>query len=270
MLACESSRPALRQAPTTTVGNSGLRAAHLPQYEREAGVRVDVLPVGSGRALKLLQQGDAAIAITHDPVAEAAALEAGSITGYRKIMFNDFIIVGPAHDPSTVASAAGAAGAFARIADGGAPFVSRGDSSGTHAREQQLWALAGRRPAPDRLLETGQGMGGTLRVASERGAYTLTDRATFEQFKADLRLALVFEGGADLLNTYAVFVRSGSSGAERDAAEALADWLADGAGRQLIADFRIDGRTVFHAWPAGASRARPADRPQPEPATNAR
>jgi tungstate transport system substrate-binding protein len=251
------------------VENSGLLAAVLPAYERETGVRVDVLPVGSGQALNLLERGDAAAALTHDPVAEAFALAAGTIAGYRKIMFNDFIIVGPPDDPAGISGAAGAPDAFTRIAARSVPFVSRGDASGTFAREQEVWKLANRRPAQDQLMETGQGMGGTLRVASERNAYTLTDRATFEQFRADLRLAILYEGGPELLNTYAIYIRAAATGAERHAAAALADWLADGGGRQLVADFRADGRAVFHVWPAGISRSQPTDRPA-DALTNAR
>jgi tungstate transport system substrate-binding protein len=256
-------------ATTTSVENSGLLAAILPAYERQARVRVDVLPVGSGQALKLIGQGDVAVALTHDPAAEAQALEAGTIAGYRKIMFNDFVIVGPADDPAGIAAAPGAAEAFARIADAGAPFASRGDGSGTFAREQELWSLAERRPRPENLIETGQGMGGTLRIASERGAYTLTDRATFQQFEPDLRLATLHEGGAALLNTYAIYVRAAAAGAERDAADALADWLADGGGRDRVAGFTANGRAVFHLWPAGTARTSPTDRP-PVDSTHAR
>src|SRR5207244_1345012 len=118
---------------------------------------------------------------------------------------------------------------------------SRGDASGTYSREQELWTAAKQRPPDARHLETGQGMGATLRVASEKGAYTLTDRATFEQFRSGLRLVSLFEGGSLLLNTYAVFLRSGSTGGERDAATLLADWLADGDGRRSIADFTPNG-----------------------------
>ena len=220
-----------------------------------------MLPVGSGRALNLLKRGDVAAGLTHDPQAEASALQAGIITSYRKIMFNDFIIVGPPEDRAAVAQASGTVDALHRIAANDVLFVSRGDASGTYSREQELWALASRRPAQGRLLETGQGMAATLRVASEHGAYTLTDRATFEQVRSRLRLMSVCAGGPELLNTYAIFQRAGLTGADRAAATALTDWLADGAGRQLVAQFLINGRPVFHAWPAASPRDQPADRP---------
>jgi tungstate transport system substrate-binding protein len=142
-------------------------------------------------------------------------------------------------------------------------FVSRGDGSGTYSREQELWALAKRRPVPHRLIDVGQGMGGTLRIASEKGAYTLSDRATFERFRLSLRLMSLYEGGPALLNTYAVFVRPGLTGSARADASALTEWLADGAGRQLIAGFVANRQTVFQVWPLGTPRGSPADLPAP-------
>ena len=189
------------------------------------------------------------------------ALASGIITGYRKIMFNDFVIVGPRDDPAAVAHAADAVDAMRRIAASGAVFASRGDSSGTYSREQELWALAKQRPTDGRLLETGQGMSATLRVASEKRAYTLTDRATFEQVRSGLQLASWFEGGPALLNMYSIFLRVGLTGADREAATTLADWLADGEGRELVAGFLANGRAVFNVWPTGIPRDQPTDLP---------
>jgi tungstate transport system substrate-binding protein len=248
-------------ATTTSVDNSGLLAAILPAFEERHGVRVDVLAVGSGRALALVARGDAAAALTHDPHAEASALDAGTITTYRKIMFNDFLIVGPDDDPAGVGDAADATDAMRQIATSGATFVSRADGSGTHSREQELWDLTGQRPTNIGLLETGRGMSATLRVASERHGYTLTDRATFEQVRSGMALVPLVEEGPGLLNTYAIFLRAGLTGAERDAAVALADWLSDGEGRQLVTDFRANGQAVFNIWPAGSPRERPSDVP---------
>ena len=259
--ACRSQPQVIRMATTTSVDNSGLLAGILPEFTRGTHVTVDVLAVGSGQALNLLKRGEVALALTHDPAAESAALAAGVMTGYQKIMFNEFIIAGPAGDPAGIARATDAVDAFARIVDSDATFVSRGDASGTFSREQELWTLAKRRPAPSRLLEAGQGMGGTLRIANERNAYTLTDRATFEQFRQALRLTSLYEGGAELVNTYSVFVRRGLTGTELTAASALTEWLADGEGRLLIAAFVANGRPVFQLWPLGTPRGSPADLP---------
>src|SRR5262245_43662165 len=255
---CAPKQDVVRMATTTSVENSGLLGKILPAFSQDAHVSVEVVAVGSGQALNLLKRGEVAVGLTHDPAAEAAALSEGVITGYRKIMFNDFVIVGPPGDPASVAHASDAVDAFARIAAGDATFVSRGDASGTYSREQELWALARRRPAQQRLLEVGQGMGGTLRVANEMSAYTLSDRATFEQFRSGLRLTVLYQGGPALLNTYAVFLRRGLGGPERAAASALADWLADGAGRHQIASFVANGQAVFHVWPLGTPRESPA------------
>jgi tungstate transport system substrate-binding protein len=262
--ACRPKPEVVRMATTTSVDNSGLLAQILPEFTRQSGIRVEVLAVGSGQALSLLRRGEAAAGLTHDPKAEAAALANGSISGYRKIMFNDFVIAGPPEDPAAVARASDAVDAFRRISASDATFVSRGDSSGTHSREQELWAKAGAPPAPGRLLDVGQGMGGTLRVANERRAYTLSDRATYEQFRSALRLTPLFQGGPELVNTYAVFLRSGLSGAELTSGAALADWLADGGGRRAVAEFVANGQRVFLIWPAGSPRAAPSDVPAGE------
>ena len=260
---CRSKQDVLRMATTTSVENSGLLARILPAFSQDTRVSVEVLAVGSGQALNLLKRGEVAVGLTHDPAAEAAALSAGVITGYRKIMFNDFVIVGPPADPAGIARASDAVDAFARIADHDAVFVSRGDASGTYSREQELWALAKSRPVSPRLVEVGQGMGGTLRVANEMSAYTLSDRATFERFRSALRLTVLYEGGPPLLNTYAVFLRPGLTGRELANASALADWLADGAGRQQIAGFVANGQRVFQVWPLGTPRGSPVDLPSP-------
>jgi tungstate transport system substrate-binding protein len=235
--------------------------AILPALERASHTKVEVLPVGSGQALSLLKHGDVAAGLTHDPQAEASALALGIITDYRKIMFNDFVIVGPRADPAGIAIAVDAVDAMRRIATSGAAFASRGDASGTYTREQELWALSMQRPADGRRLETGQGMSATLRIASEKGAYTLTDRATFEQLRSGLRLVPLCEGGSALLNTYAIFLRPGLTGPDREVAAALADWFADGEGRVLVAGFRANGRAVFTVWPRGVPRDQPADLP---------
>jgi tungstate transport system substrate-binding protein len=261
---CRPRPDVVRMATTTSVENSGLLGEILPEFTKQRHITVEVLAVGSGQAMNLVRRGEAAVGLTHDPGAEAAALSGDAITGYRKIMFNDFILVGPTADPAAIARATTAIDAFKRIAESEATFVSRGDASGTHAREQELWAQAKRRPEGERLLDVGQGMGGTLRVASERSAYTLTDRATFEQFRSGLRLAPLFQGGPELVNTYAVFTRPGLTGPALATATALADWLADGEGRQRIESFVANGQKVFHIWPAGSPRGAPSDLPAGE------
>lgn len=259
---CANPRGELRLATTTSVDNSGLLGDVLPAFERQAGVGVRVLAVGSGRAIQLLRRGDADVAITHDPVAEAALSKEIPGLLYRKIMFNDFLITGPSDDPARVHEAATAAEAMRRIASSTTPFASRGDESGTHARERQLWAAAGMAPPASQLLETGQGMAATLRVASERRAYTLTDRATYIQLGPSLMLRPLFEGGRDLLNTYAVIAMPGS---RQDAlVRRLIAWLAEGDGRARISAFSPSsaGAPPFTVWPADRPHDVPAALPQ--------
>ena len=259
-IGCAGQSAHLRLATTTSVDNSGLLQAILPSFQQETGIEVQVLAVGSGRALQLLRRGDADVALTHDPIGEAAFLKEMPGAGYRKIMFNNFVLVGPSGDDALIRQAANAADAMRRIAMSTALFVSRGDESGTHARERQLWQKADAEPRADRLLETGQGMAATLRVASERQAYTLTDRATFTQLAHALALQPLFEGDPDLLNTYAVIIPDRA--APENGAREFMRWISEGDGRARIAAFTIGGTRPFVVWPPGRARDRPDAMPQ--------
>jgi tungstate transport system substrate-binding protein len=262
LAACGAPAPQyLTLATTTSVGNSGLLDVLLPAFQKQHDVTVRPHLVGSGRALVMLGNGTADVVISHAPDAEAAALAAHPGWTYRKFMYNDFVIVGPTADPADVSSARSVEDAARRMAAGTARFLSRGDQSGTHEREQQLWRLAGVSPGPDRLVIAGAGMGTTLRVASETGAYTLTDRATFAQLAGALRLRIVFEGGPHLTNTYAIIVGNGE---RRAAATAFGIWLTEGPGRDLIARYRAQGTEVpaFHVWPRNRPYSSTTDVPE--------
>lgn len=259
--ACSRPPAVLHMSTTTSVENSGLLTEILPAFEQATGIDVQVVAVGSGRALAIFQNGDADVALTHDPDAEQAIVGRGVTAHYRKIMFNDFVIAGPIEDPARVRGSTDALAAMRNIAASKAPFASRGDSSGTHAREQRLWKLAGTRPQGKALIETGSGMAATLRVASERGAYVLTDRATLLQLQSTLSLAILDEDDVQYLNTYAVMTRAGLAGPRRENADRLFDWFAGTEGRALIAAYRLNGQAAFTVWPAGA----PADRPDALP-----
>jgi tungstate transport system substrate-binding protein len=253
--------PHLTLATTTSVGNSGLLDQLIPAFAKERGPEVRPLLVGSGLALRMLARGDADVVISHAPSAEATALREHPAWRYRKIMFNDFLLVGPPGDPAQAKGAPDAATAMRRIASSSARFLSRGDLSGTHEREELLWQAAGGKPPADHLVVAGAGMGTTLRIASETGAYTLTDRATFAQHAATLRLMVVVDGGVDMVNTYAVVMDPAGPGAR--AAERFFNWMSDGAGRAVIGAYRIDGVTqAFALWPAGRQREQPGDLPR--------
>lgn len=197
-------QPDILLATTTSTYDSGLLDFLLPIFEQETGYTVKVVAVGTGKALRMGQEGNADVLLTHAPQAERALVEAGDVVDYRLVMYNDFVIVGPAEDPAGVRAADRATDALQRIAQAEALFVSRGDDSGTHKKERALWQAArGAVPQSEPwYLESGEGMGATLRIASERGAYTLTDRGTYLALRDTLNLDIVFEGDPALRNIY--------------------------------------------------------------------
>ncbi len=190
-------------ATTTSTYDSGLLDALLPDFEAETGYVVKVIAVGTGKALRMGREGNADVLLTHAPQAERPLVEEGWVVDYRLVMYNDFVIVGPEDDPARVREATSVVEAFRRIAEAGALFISRGDDSGTHKKERAIWSQVGTDPTGQSwYLETGQGMGATLRVASEKAGYTLTDRGTYLALRETLNLAILFEGDPMLLNIY--------------------------------------------------------------------
>jgi tungstate transport system substrate-binding protein len=244
--------PVLEIATTTSVQNSGLIDALLPHF---SGATVRVHATGSGRALEMLARGDVPLVISHAPETEARYLEQHRDWRYHKIAFNRFVILGPSGDPAAVKAARSAAEAFKRIAGAGVTFVSRGDRSGTHEREEGLWALAGVQPPPARLLTSGRGMAQALRHADETRSYTLSDEATFRQLAGGLELSVLLEGDPVLLNTYAV-IDDGSA-----LARSFTDWLSRGDGRRRMADHLVAGRPAFTVWPASCQDDHPTALP---------
>jgi len=243
-------------ATTTSVDQSGLLAALAPAYQLESGIDVRAHATGSGQALQMLARGDAALAISHAPNAEAAVLRSHPDWIYRKFAFNEFIVVGPPTDPARIRESANAVEAFHRIAQSSARFVSRGDQSGTHETEERLWTLAKQRPGADRLIVSGRGMAQALRHADEAEAYTLSDDATFYRFEQQLELAAHYRGDALLVNTYALLYRPDDTLAAN-----FAHWLTAGAGRSVIRSFTVDGRRLYAVWPEGCYASAPIDQP---------
>jgi tungstate transport system substrate-binding protein len=232
-------------ASTTSLYDSGLLDELVPAFEAAHPLyRVRVIAVGSGHALELGRRGDADVLLVHSPADEERFMAAGHGARRLPVMRNDFVLVGPAHDPARVAAAAGVLDALRRIADVRAPLISRGDSSGTHRRELALWNAAAGEP-PQWRTEVGQGMGETLGIASERQAYTLTDRATFLALGAALQLVILIEDAALLDNPYSVITVSGARNAE--GADRFAEWLASAAAAETIRAFGRDhfGEAAF-------------------------
>ncbi len=193
-------------ATTTSVLDSGLLDELIPRFEKRFPYRVKSVAVGSGAALLMARQGEADVALTHEPVAEKEFMEAGYGESIAEVMYNDFILVGPPEDPAGVKGMTSAAEAFSRVAEQGQPFVSRGDASGTNSMELAVWSRAGIEPAGTWYSESGQGMGYTLRIAEQNRAYTLTDRATFIVLDSALDLAVMVESDTTLTNRYSVTV----------------------------------------------------------------
>ena len=214
-------------ATTTSTQDTGLLDDLVPLFERRTGIEVKVIAVGSGAALKMATTGDADVVLSHAPAAERKLVEAGDLVEGRLVMHNDFVLVGPADDPAGVKKAADVPAAMKAIAQAGG-FASRGDDSGTHKKELELWKQAGVDPKTvPRREETGQGMGATLHVADEKGLYTLTDRGTFLAQRKGLKLVIVSEGAPTLLNVYQAYLVSPTKHAavKADAGRRFLDFL---------------------------------------------
>jgi tungstate transport system substrate-binding protein len=241
---------------TTSTENSGLLDVLLPAFTAETGIRVRLIAVGTGQALRIGRNGDADALVVHHPVSERAFVAAGHGLVRQPVMRNDFVLVGPAADPAAVRGTADAAAALARIAAAAAPFVSRGDESGTHAKERELWDVADVDPATGRrgwYRETGAGQGASLNIASAMAAYALTDRATWLRFGNKGPLELLVAGDPRLDNPYSAILVNPARHPHVRAAAArrFVDWLTGEPGQTLIAGYRIDGEVGF--YPARAS-----------------
>lgn len=226
-------------ATTTSTQDSGLLDVLVPMFEKQTGVEVKVIAVGTGAALEMSARGDADVALTHALESEKKYVDSGDLVEGQLVMHNDFILVGPKGDPAKVKEAKDLDAAMQAIASTG-PFISRGDNSGTHTKELSLWKAAGvELSAVKNREETGQGMGATLNVADQKRGYTLTDRATYLALKKNLSLEVVFEGAAPLLNIYHVYVVNPEKHTKVKAAQArafVAFMVAPGT-QQVIEEF---------------------------------
>jgi len=227
---------------TTSTQDSGLLDALLPAFEKEAGYSVQLVAVGSGQALKLGEEGNADVILLHSPTAEKDFMDKGFGMDRRLVMHNDFVIVGPDSDPASLRTQLTAVDSFKVIFSSASTFISRGDQSGTHAKELALWKSAGLDPANQSWhLETGQGQGATLNIASEKQGYALTDRATFLAYQANLDLVILFENDAVLLNVYHVITVNPEKWphVNIEGAKAFADFITSQAGQDIIREFGV-------------------------------
>ena len=240
-------------ATTTSTRDAGLLDSLLPVFERQTRYHVKVIAVGSGQALEMGRRGDADVVLAHAPEAERVLTDSGYFVRRRLVMHNEFLIVGPSDDPAGLRGLSDAVAAFKRIAGYQARFVSRGDRSGTHQRELSLWKQGGITPAAPGgwYIESGQGMGATLQLASEKAAYTLTDRATYLAWRDKIRLGPMVEGDPQLFNVYHVLELNPKNAPPPrinvQGGTALADFFVAAETQALIGQFGLSrfGQSLF-------------------------
>ena len=235
---------------TTSTANSGLYKFLLPKFEKMTGIKVRVVAVGTGQALRNGRAGDGDVLLVHAKPAEEEFVNQGYGVKRFDVMFNDFIIVGPKADPAGIRGGTNAASAFAKIAESKAFFASRGDSSGTHKKELQLWQSANMDPTPDSgkwYRETGSGMGATLNIAVGMGAYAITDRGTWISFKNKRGFEVLLEGDKALFNQYGIILINPARHKnvnQRDG-QAFIDWILSQEGQSAIAAYKLNGKQLF-------------------------
>ncbi|SEW04347.1 tungstate transport system substrate-binding protein [Aliiroseovarius sediminilitoris] len=237
----------LKLAVTTSFHNSGLADILLPQIKQDTGIEVQLLVVGTGQAIKLGEAGDVDAILVHSRKAEDAFLAGGFGTHRREIMYNDFVFIGPKTDEANLAAATSATDALTRIQTAGAPFVSRGDDSGTHKKELSLWAAAEIDPAGSWYKAVGAGMGAALNTASGMNAYIMSDRASWLNFGNKGDLALVYAGDPILFNQYAYLPVNPQKHPHVKAglAAELETWLVSDTAKTLINTYQINNETLF-------------------------
>lgn len=234
---------------TTSTQDSGLLDVLVPLFEKQTGLSVKTISVGTGQALALAARGEADVSLVHAPSLEKQYVADGKMHNRRLVMYNDFVLIGPEADPAKVKGAKSAVAALRKIAAAGTRFVSRGDKSGTHTLELNLWKQAGVTPGAPWYIESGQGMGATLGIADDRQAYTLTDRATLLAFSKRVKLVAMVEGDRPLLNIYSVMEINPANGPRVNAkgGKAFADFMLAPETQAVIKTFGVDkyGQPLF-------------------------
>ncbi len=237
-------------ASTTSTEQSGLFGFLLPIFQKKTGIQVRVVPLGTGQALDLARRGDADVVFVHARSAEEKFLAEGHGVRRFDVMYNDFVLIGPKSDPARISGGRDIVGALKKIKAAKAPFVSRGDGSGTHIAELDLWKLAGIDIAKEKgswYRDTGQGMGPALNTAAAMNAYILADRGTWISFKNRGELAIAVEGDKRLFNQYGVMLVNPAKhpNVKKDLGQAFVDWVISPEGQQTIAEYKIGGEQLF-------------------------
>jgi len=246
----------LRMSTTTSTENSGLLSVLLPPFEKKYACKVDVVAVGTGKALKLGEAGDVDVVFVHARTLEDKFVASGFGVNRRDVMYNDFVLLGPPDDPAGVGKAKSAPDAFRAIAAKGNPFISRGDESGTHQKEKEVWASAGIVPRGAWYVEAGQGMGEVITMATEKRGYALSDRGTFIAFRKKTDLVVLRQGDRNLWNPYGIIAVNPKKHVHVKYAVAmkLIDFVTGPEGQSLIAGFKVDGEPLFFVHGKGVEQ----------------
>ncbi|HUR88896.1 MAG TPA: substrate-binding domain-containing protein [Ramlibacter sp.] len=245
-LAAAARAETIVMASTTSTEQSGLLSYLLPEFRKASGIDVKVVAVGTGQAIDIARRGDADVLFVHDQAAEEKFVAEGGAQKRYPVMYNDFVLVGPRADPAN-AKGSDIAAALTKIAGANAPFISRGDKSGTHAAEMRYWQAAGVANKGSGYRECGCGMGPALNVAGSTNAYALSDRGTWLSFKNRAELVILVEGDTRLFNQYGVMVVNPAKHPHVKAAQAqkFVDWVTSPAGQAVIAAYKINGQQLF-------------------------
>lgn len=238
----------LKLSTTTSTDNSGLLAVLHPAFEAKYDAKVDVIAVGTGKALKIGSNGDVDVVFVHAPAAELKYVQSGDFIDRKAVMHNDFVIVGPDSDPADLKNAVSAADALQRIANTQSSFISRGDDSGTHKKEKALWQVAGIEPKGAWYVAAGQGMGAVLKIADEKQAYALTDRGTQIAYANKMVLKVIYQGDEGLFNPYHVMAVNPEkhSHVKYDLATKYIEFVTGEEGQAIIAGFRKSDQQLFY------------------------
>ena len=237
----------LKLATTTSTENTGLLDKLLPPFEEKFNIKVDVIAVGTGKAITLGENGDVDILFVHAREAEDKFVQGGYGVNRRDVMYNDFIVLGPSNDPAKIKGMKNVVSAFTNIANQKAFFVSRGDASGTDVKEKIIWQIAGIKPEKW-YMEAGQGMGATLQIANEKQAYVLCDRGTFIAYKNKIELVILSEGDPLLFNPYGIMAVNPDLYPHVKYMEAmqLIAWVTSVEGQKIIREYKIAGEKLFY------------------------
>jgi len=248
-IASSHAQERLKVSSTTSTDNSGLFTALNPPFEKKYNCRVDVIAVGTGKALEIGASGDVDVVFVHSRPDEDKFMADGSGVNRRDVMYNDFIIIGPPDDPARIKGMKDAEKALAAIAKKGSMFISRGDESGTHKKEKEIWEKAGIKPQGKWYAESGQGMGGVIQIANEKRAYTLTDRGTYLAYSKKVDLPVLCEGDQKLFNPYGIMAVNPAKHANVNYTLAMAyiAWVTSPEGQKIIRQFGVDtfGQPLF-------------------------